>query len=81
MPKKSNLFVSTLAAGTIVGLIVGMVIAPGPGKITRQLMADRAVRLRAKASDYVNTLRQKMHQDANTHQELTADNEHAISAD
>ena len=57
---KGNKFVTGLIAGAVVGAIAGLLVAPKPGKETRQIVVTRAEELRSKAGDYVTTLRQKV---------------------
>ena len=75
-----NNIISGLIAGEFIGTVIGLMVAPKPGKETRQIVVNRAGEWRLKAGDYVGTLRQKIQRDsqANGVEELA--NEHMISA-
>ena len=55
-----NKMVTGLIAGALLGTIVGLLLAPKPGKEARQIVTTRAVEFRQKAGDYVGTLREKI---------------------
>ena len=57
---KGNKFVFGVIAGALIGALAGLLIAPKPGKESRQIVATRAGELSTKAGDYVTTLRQKV---------------------
>ena len=57
---KGNRLVFGIIAGALIGAIGGLLIAPKPGKESRQIVAIRAGELRIKAGDYVTTLREKV---------------------
>ena len=47
----------TLATGAVLGVAAGILLAPKPGKETRQAVSTNATRLRHRASHYLSTLR------------------------
>ena len=55
-----NKFFTGLIAGAVIGSVAGLLIAPKPGKETRQVVAHRAKELKSKAGGYAVTLREKM---------------------
>ena len=57
---KGNKLVIGFIAGALIGALGGLLIAPRPGKESRQIVAARAGELRTKAGDYVTTLREKV---------------------
>ena len=56
-----NKVFSGIIFGALAGAVAGLLLAPKPGRETRQIVAIRAVDLRQKAGDAVGTLRQKIH--------------------
>ena len=61
---KGNKFVFGIIAGALIGALGGLLIAPKPGKESREIVAIRAGELRTKAGDYVTTLREKVRRGA-----------------
>jgi len=55
-----NKFFSGLIAGAVIGSVAGLLMAPKPGKETRQVVAHRANALKSKAGGYAVTIREKM---------------------
>ena len=55
-----NKFLTGLIAGAVIGSVAGLLIAPKPGKESRQVVASRASELKSKAGGYAVTLREKM---------------------
>ena len=55
-----NKFVTGLIAGAVIGSVAGLLMAPKPGKETRQTVARRANVLKNKAGGYAVTIREKM---------------------
>jgi len=75
-----NNLVTGLIAGAFIGTVVGLLVAPKPGKETRQIVAIRAGEWRTKAGDYVGTLREKIRRDSQANGVEEHSNEHIISA-
>jgi gas vesicle protein len=75
-----NNIITGVIAGALVGTVLGLMVAPKPGKETRQIVASRAGEWRIKAGDYVGTLRQKIQRDAQANGVEELSNEHMISA-
>ncbi len=55
-----NRFLTGLIAGAVIGSVAGLLMAPKPGKETRQFVAYRANELKSKAGGYAVTIRQKI---------------------
>ena len=55
-----NKFFTGLIAGAVIGSVAGLLMAPKPGKETRQVVAYRANELKSKAGRYAVTIREKM---------------------
>ena len=53
-------FFGGLIAGAVIGSVAGLLMAPKPGKETRQAVAYRANELKSKAGGYAVTIREKM---------------------
>ena len=77
---KGNNVITGLIAGAFIGTAVGLLVAPKPGKETREMVATRAGEWRTKAGDYVGTLRQKIRRDAQANGVEELSDEHVISA-
>lgn len=58
MAKSSDLLTGLLA-GAVVGAIAGLILAPKPGKDTRELVGARTSLIRNKAENYVENLRER----------------------
>jgi len=54
---KRNKLVTGLIAGAAVGTVAGLLFAPKPGKVSRQIVASRAGEIRIKAFGCVNAMR------------------------
>ena len=55
-----NKFFTGLVAGAVIGSVAGMLMAPKPGKETRNVVANRAIELKSKAGGYALAIREKM---------------------
>ena len=75
-----NSVMTGIIAGAFIGTVIGLLVAPKPGKETRQIVASRAEEWRTKAGDYVGTLRQKIQRDSQVNGVEELSNEHLISA-
>ena len=56
MAKTSN-FLTGLLAGAVVGAVAGLILAPKPGRETRELVGTRTNGLRSRAGYYVENIR------------------------
>ncbi|MDA1220241.1 MAG: YtxH domain-containing protein [Chloroflexi bacterium] len=56
MAKTSN-FLTGLLAGAVVGAVAGLILAPKPGKETRELVGTRTNEIRNRAGYYVENVR------------------------
>jgi gas vesicle protein len=54
-----NRFLTGLVAGTVVGALAGLFLAPKPGKDARELVKDRTGVIRNKAETYVESLKER----------------------
>ena len=52
-----NKLVTGLIAGAAVGVVVGLLFAPKPGKESRQIVASRAGKIRHKTGGFANVMR------------------------
>ncbi len=59
MAKTSN-FLTGLLAGAVVGAIAGLILAPKPGKDTRELVGSRTSEIKNRAGYYVENLRERL---------------------
>ncbi len=74
-----NRLVTGLIAGALLGTIAGLLLAPKPGKESRQIVSTRAVEFRQKAGDYVDTLRQKIRKGEAGHNMHESSNDHVAT--
>ena len=58
MVKQNNL-VKGLIAGAAIGAVAGLLLAPKPGKESRQIVAFRAGEIRRKAAGYLDAARSR----------------------
>jgi gas vesicle protein len=56
---KANRIITGLIAGSIIGAVAGLLIAPKSGKETREIVGTRAGELRERAEEYVGNLRER----------------------
>lgn len=56
-------FITGLVAGTLVGAAIGLLLAPKPGKVTRQVVVEKADDWKHRAEEYFAALREKVQQD------------------
>ena len=76
-----NKLFSGIILGAVAGAVAGLLLAPKPGKETRQIVATQAVDLRQKAGDAVGTLRQKIRKgELDPTANESYHNDHVISA-
>ena len=55
----SNKFVTGLLAGAIVGAVAGLILAPKPGRDTRDIVGARTNQLRTWADPYIGNLKER----------------------
>ncbi len=56
---KSNKFFTGLFAGAIVGAVAGLILAPKPGSVTRDIVGARTNQFRNRAEYYFGNLRER----------------------
>ncbi len=56
---RSNKFVTGLLAGAIVGAVAGLVMAPKPGRDTRDIVGARSIQFRNRAEYYIGNLKER----------------------
>ena len=74
-----NRLITGLIAGALLGAIAGLLLAPKPGKESRQIVSTRAVEFRQKAGDYVDTLRQKIRKGGSVNNMNESSNDHVAT--
>ncbi len=56
---RSNKFVTGMLAGAIVGAVAGLIMAPKPGRDTRDIVGARTVQFRNRAEYYIGNLKER----------------------
>ena len=56
---RSNKFVTGLLAGAIVGAVAGLILAPKPGRDTRDIVGARTNQFRNRAEFYIGNLKER----------------------
>ncbi len=56
---RSNKFVTGLFAGAIVGAVAGLIMAPKPGRDTRDIVGARSIQFRNRAEYYIGNLKER----------------------
>ncbi len=56
---RSNKFVTGLFAGAIAGAVAGLIMAPKPGRDTRDIVGARSIQFRNRAEYYIGNLKER----------------------
>jgi len=75
---KSSKVLTGLLAGAVVGAIAGLILAPKPGRETRELVGARTSEIKHKAGNYVENLRERFKREP---EEVTVENSQEVHSD